>query len=158
MSFEKVHQYLLPFGYGDKILVFPESTGTVAQAAATLHTAPERIAKTLAFFVEETPVVVVVAGDRKIDNAKYRHTFGKKAKMISPEELMQSVGHEMGGVCPFAVNNGVQVYLDESLKEYSTVFPACGSTNSAIELSIPELERLCPGCKWVDVVKEKAAS
>ena len=84
MSFEKVHQYLLPFGYGDKILVFPESTGTVAQAAATLHTAPERIAKTLAFFVEETPVVVVVAGDRKIDNAKYRHTFGKKAKMISP--------------------------------------------------------------------------
>lgn len=153
MSLENVKKYLAPFGYDKKILELPESSATVALAAQALHTQAERIAKTLAFYIEEGPIVVVVAGNCKIDNAKYRHRFGVKAKMIPPAELVQTVGHEMGGVCPFAVNEGVKVFLDDSLKAFQTVFPACGSGNSAIELSIEELEKLSAPCEWVSVSK-----
>ncbi|HBB43439.1 MAG TPA: EBSC protein [Treponema sp.] len=154
MSIETVRAYLAGYGYEEKIIELPESSATVALAAEALHTDPDQIAKTLAFEVGEHPIVVVVAGNRKIDNAKYRHRFSAKAKMISPDALVEKVGHAMGGVCPFAVRDGVEIYLDESLRDWNTVFPACGSGNSAIELSIPELEKLCPSAEWVDVSKK----
>ncbi len=153
MSIENVRGYLKKSGYDTKIIELPQSSATVALAAEALHTDPDRIAKTLAFLVDEKPIVIVVAGMRKIDNAKYRHRFGTKAKMISPDQLPELVGHEMGGVCPFAVKPDVRIYLDESLKDYETVFPACGSSNSAIELKIPELETLAAPCEWVQVSK-----
>ena len=124
-----------------------------AGMGAGLGTEPCRIAKTLSFQVGGSPILIVTAGDARIDNAKYKAFFGAKAKMLSPEEAVELVGHAVGGVCPFAVNDGVTVYLDESLRRFSTVFPACGSGNSAIELTIPELEQYS-GCKeWVDVCK-----
>ena len=151
MSFEQVKAYLA--GLGLNALEFDVSSATVELAAQALQCEPCRIAKTLSFLVGETPVLIVAAGDAKIDNPKYKAQFGTKAKMLTPEQAQTLVGHAVGGVCPFAVNPGVAVYLDVSLRRFETVFPACGSANSAIELTIPELEQYS-GCKqWVDVCK-----
>lgn len=153
MSIEKVKAYFSQYGMQDRILEFPVSSATVELAAEALHCAPCRIAKTLSFLVGETPVLVVAAGDARIDNHKYKAQFAAKAKMLTPDQAAEYVGHAVGGVCPFAVQPGVEVYLDVSLKRFETVFPACGSSNSAIELTIPELERYSGYKTWVDVCK-----
>lgn len=153
MSIEKVKNYFARYGMQDRILEFPVSSATVELAAEALHCEPCRIAKTLSFLVGETPVLIVAAGDTKIDNPKYKAQFGTKAKMLTPEQVETLIGHGVGGVCPFAVQPGVTVYLDVSLKRFATVFPACGSSNSAIELTIPELERYSGYKAWVDVCK-----
>ncbi|MBR1671298.1 MAG: YbaK/EbsC family protein [Fretibacterium sp.] len=153
MSIEKVKDYFAGFGIADRIREFDVSSATVELAAQALHCEPCRIAKTLSFKVDEKPVLVVMAGDARIDNPKYKAQFGTKAKMLTPEEAETLVGHAVGGVCPFAVGEGVAVYLDESLKRFDTVFPACGSGNSAIELTITELEKYSAFTAWVDVGK-----
>lgn len=136
-----------------RILEFTVSSATVELAAQALNCAPERIAKTLSFNVTESPVLIVTAGDAKIDNSKFKAQFHTKAKMLSPDEVVTLIGHAVGGVCPFAVKDNVTVYLDESLKRFHTVFPACGSANSAIELTIPELEQFSRYTQWIDVCK-----
>lgn len=155
MSVDKVRQYFGKYGMESRILEFDVSSATVELAAAALNCEPGRIAKTLSFLVGEQPILIVSAGDVKIDNAKYKATFGKKAKMLTKEQVTDLIGHAVGGVCPFAVKDGVTVYLDESLKKYETVFPACGSSNSAIELTIPEMEQYSGYKEWVDVCKEQ---
>lgn len=154
MSIEKVKAYFAQFGMEDRVLEFPVSSATVELAAQALHCEPCRIAKTLSFAVGDTPVLIVAAGDARIDNHKYKARFGTKAKMLTPEQAAQRIGHAVGGVCPFAVQPGVEVYLDASLKRFDTVFPACGSSNSAIELTIPELEQYSGYKDWVDVCKD----
>ena len=155
MSIEKVKEYLREYGVEDKVIELDESSATVELAAKALGTEGCRIAKTLSFMVNEAPILIVTAGDVKIDNKKYREEYGAKAKMLSPDTVTELIGHAVGGVCPFAVNDGVTVYLDESLKRFETVFPACGSGNSAIELTIPELEKYSSYSKWVDVCKSR---
>ncbi len=155
MSIERVKEYFGQFGVADKILELDESSATVELAAQALGTEGCRIAKTLSFMVNDKPVLIVTAGDVKIDNKKYRDYYGVKAKMLSPDTVTELIGHAVGGVCPFAVNDGVTVYLDESLKRFETVFPACGSGNSAIELTIDELEKYSNYCSWVDVCKPR---
>lgn len=138
----------------DRVQEFDVSSATVELAAQALHVEGQRIAKTLSFHVDDHVVLIVAAGDAKIANPKYKAQFHTKAKMLSHEEAETLIGHAVGGVCPFAVNEGVDVYLDESLKRFETVFPACGSSNSAIELTIPELEANCDHFQgWVDVCK-----
>ena len=154
MSIEKVKAYFAQFGMEDRVLEFPVSSATVELAAQALHCEPCRIAKTLSFAVGDTPVLIVAAGDARIDNHKYKARFATKAKMLTPEQAAQRIGHAVGGVCPFAVQPGVEVYLDASLKRFDTVFPACGSSNSAIELTIPELEQYSGYKDWVDVCKD----
>ena len=132
---------------------FDVSSATVELAAQALNCEPQRIAKTLSFLVDGHAVLIVAAGDARIDNHKYKEQFGKKAKMLSTDEVVELVGHAVGGVCPFAVKEGAEVYLDASLKRFETVFPACGSSNSAIELTIPELEKYSGFLEWVDVCK-----
>lgn len=153
MSIEKVKQYFESYNLVDKILEFEVSSATVALAAIALNTEPGRIAKTLSFMIKEGPILIVVAGDEKIDNSKYKAYFHTKAKMLTYDEVEELIGHSVGGVCPFAVNDGVKVYLDESLKRFTTVFPACGSSNSAIELTPLELEKYSGFVSWVDVCK-----
>ena len=153
MSIEKVRSFLAQYGGADRILEFPVSSATVELAAQALQIEPCRIAKTLAFGVHDTPILIVTAGDAKVDNAKYKARFGVKAKMLSHEDAPARIGHAVGGVCPFAVNEGVEVYLDVSLKRFPTVFPAAGSSNSAIELTIPELEQFSRYRCWADVCK-----
>ena len=153
MSIERVRACLEPLGMADRILEFPVSSATVELAAQALGVAGARIAKTLSFLVEDKAVLIVAAGDAKVDNPKFKAFFHTKAKMLTPEQAAELVGHAVGGVCPFGVNEGVKVYLDESLKRFETVFPACGSSNSAIELTIPELERLSGAEAWVDLCK-----
>ena len=153
MSIERVREFFRKKGMEHRILTFDVSSATVALAAAALGCEEARIAKTLSFAVGERVILVVAAGDVKIDNSKYKAFFGTKAKMLSHEEAPLRVGHAVGGVCPFAVNEGVEVYLDESLKRFETVFPACGSSNSAIELTLGELEDLTKPSVWVDVCK-----
>ena len=153
MSIVKVREYLKDFGADGRILEFPVSSATVELAAKALGTAPARIAKTLSFRLKEGVILVVLAGDAKTDNRKYRETFGEKARMLDREEAETLVGHAVGGVCPFAVNEGVKVYLDASLKRFATVFPAAGSANSAIELTPAELEKFSRASGWVDVGK-----
>lgn len=154
MSIEKVKAYFKKLEMEDRVQEFDVSSATVELAAAALHCEPQRIAKTLSFMVNGHAVLIVAAGDARIDNHKYKGQFGTKAKMLSPEEVDTLVGHAVGGVCPFAVNEGVEVYLDVSLKRFETVFPACGSSSSAIELTIPELEKYSGYMNWVDVCKE----
>ena len=154
MSLEKVKLYFKQFGLENKIMEFSESSATVELAAHALGCEPGRIAKSLSFMVIEKPILVIVAGDIKISNSKYKQTFGVKAKMLTYDEVESLIGHKVGGVCPFAINEGVDVYLDISLKKYQTVFPACGSGNSAIELTITELEKYSNFIKWVDVGKD----
>ena len=157
MSIEKVRDYFTPFGMADKIMEFDASSATVELAAKALHCEPARIAKTLSFKVNGQCILVVLAGDAKIDNAKYKARFGAKATMLSPEEALETTGHAVGGVCPFGIPADVSVYLDVSLKRFATVFPACGSGHSAIELTIPELEQYATAQDWVDVGKGWAA-
>lgn len=153
MAIERVREYLKQFNIEEKIQEFEVSSATVQLAAAALGCEPERIAKTLSFMVDEKPILIVAAGDAKIDNPKYKAMFHTKAKMIHAEEVEGLIGHAVGGVCPFGINEGVTVYLDESLKRFTTVFPACGSSNSAIELTIPELEKYSGYDSWIDVCK-----
>ncbi len=158
MSIEKVREYFRGYDMEDKVLEFEVSSATVRLAAIALGTEEARIAKTMSFKKDEGCILVITAGDVKIDNAKYRHTFGLKAKMLTPDEVMEFVGHAIGGVCPFAVNEGViGIYIDESVKRFDTVFPACGSSNSAIELTPEELFKYANADAWVDVCKLKEA-
>lgn len=154
MSIEKVKAYFARYGMEARVREFPVSSATVELAAQALHCKPCRIAKTLSFLVGATPVLIVAAGDARIDNHKYKVGFGTKAKMLTPQQAETLVGHAVGGVCPFAVQPGVEVYLDASLRRFDTVFPACGSSNSAIELTIPELEQYSGYKAWVDVCKD----
>ena len=153
MSIERVKEYFGKFNMADRIQEFDVSSATVELAAQALNCEGCRIAKSLSFKVSDKPIVIVAAGDAKVDNAKYKHQFGAKAKMLTVEEAVELIGHAVGGVCPFAVNDGVTVYLDESLKRFETVFPACGSSNSAIELTIEELEAYSGYTEWVNVCK-----
>ena len=153
MAIDRVKTYFRQYGMEEKVKEFDVSSATVELAAQALSCEPARIAKTLSFMVEGHAILIVAAGDVKIDNHKYKEQFHTKAKMLSPEEAETLVGHAIGGVCPFAVNEGVTVYLDESLKRFETVFPACGSSNSAIELTISELEKYALPVQWVDVCK-----
>lgn len=155
MAIEKVREYFRRFGMEERVLEFEVSSATVELAAQALHCEPCRIAKTLSFLVERKGILIVAAGDAKIDNPKYKAYFGAKAKMLSPEEVETLVGHAVGGVCPFGIADGVAVYLDESLKRFETVFPAAGSSNSAIEVTMEELEQFSGSDKWVDVCKMK---
>lgn len=153
MAIQRVKTFFKQYGLEEKIQEFEVSSATVELAAAALNCEPQRIAKTLSFMADGHAVLVVAAGDAKIDNPKYKAQFGTKAKMLTFEEAETLVGHAVGGVCPFAVNEGVEVYLDVSLQRFETVFPACGSSNSAIELTIPELEKYSGYVEWVDVCK-----
>lgn len=153
MAIEKVKEYFKKYGMEDRVQEFEVSSATVELAAQALHCEPCRIAKSLSFMVDGHPILVVTAGDAKIDNHSYKAQFGTKAKMLSPQEVETLIGHGVGGVCPFAVNEDVTIYLDESLKRFQSVFPACGSSNSAIELTIEELEECSSFTSWVDVCK-----
>lgn len=154
MSVKDVKEYLAEWGLQDRVLEFDTSSATVELAAQTVGVIPARIAKTLSFMLQEGPLLVVCAGDARIDNHKYKDTFGCKAKMLSPEEAIELVGYAVGGVCPFAIKPGVRVCLDESLKRFDTVFPACGSSNSAIELTCEQLYATSRAVAWVDVCKD----
>ena len=154
MSIDKVRSYFRQWpGMEERILEFPVSSATVAEAAKAVGTEERRIAKTLTFMLDEGPILVVAAGDAKIDNKKFKGPFHKKASMLKVDELPELVGHPVGGVCPFGIREGVKVYLDQSLRRFPTVFPACGSANSAIELTIPELETYSRFAEWVDVCR-----
>ena len=153
MSIERVRAYFAQVGMEDRVQEFEVSSATVELAAAALGCDGCRIAKSLSFLVDDKAVLIVAAGDAKVDNGRYKAQFGTKAKMLTPEQAVEMLGHAVGGVCPFALNAGVTVYLDESLKRFPTVFPACGSSNSAIELTIPELEQHSGFVAWVDVCK-----
>lgn len=153
MAIDKVKEYFKPYHMDQQILEFNVSSATVELAAEALHCEGKRIAKTMSFLVGDQPILIVTAGDTKIDNAKYRHFFEVKAKMIPGDEVENIIGHAIGGVCPFAVNKNVKIYLDISLKRFETVYPAAGSSNSAIALTIPELEKYSNFLQWVDVCK-----
>lgn len=154
MAIERVREYFKQWDMEDKILEFEVSSATVELAAAAVGVEGKRIAKTLSFKIEDKAILIVAAGDAKVDNKKYKATFHTKAKMLSPEEVEAMIGHGIGGVCPFGINEGVDVYLDESLKRFETVFPACGSSNSAIEMTIPDMEKYAQNfIGWVDVCK-----
>ncbi len=153
MSIEKVREYFKQYNIEDRILEFNVSSATVELAAQAVGTEPKRIAKTMSFTVGEQPILILLAGDVKIDNPKYKAQFCTKAKMLSFDEVEAIIGHGVGGVCPFGINKGVEVYLDISLKRFETVFPAAGSANSAIELTIEELEQYSNFKMWIDVSK-----
>ena len=154
MAIERVKEYFRQYGMEERIIELEESSATVELAAQALGCEPARIAKSLSFMVDEKPILIISAGDVKVDNAKYKARFGVKAKMLTPEQAETLVGHAVGGVCPFGINEGVTVYLDESLKRFITIYPACGSGNSAIELTIPEMEQYSGYKEWVDVCKQ----
>lgn len=153
MSIENVREYFDSLGMKDRVLEFSVSSATVQLAAEALGCAPERIAKSMAFITAEGPILVIAAGDAKVDNQKFKAMFHTKAKMIAPDMLPELIGHPMGGVCPFAIKENVKVWLDASLKRFDIVYPACGSANSAIALSLPELERYSSSEGWCDVCK-----
>ncbi|WP_077615233.1 YbaK/EbsC family protein [Caenibacillus caldisaponilyticus] len=154
MSLESVKAYFKQWNRDADIMEFDTPSATVEQAAETIGVIPARIAKTLAFRGnEDKALLVVTSGDAKIDNKKFRHTFGFKARMLTPDEVLEQTGHVIGGVCPFGLKNECDVYLDTSLKRFDTVFPACGNTNSAIELTIDELYQYSLAKEWVDVCK-----
>lgn len=154
MSIEVVKKYLEQFGLADRVREFEDSSATVAQAAADLGCEEARIGKTMAFDVGGQPALVVIAGDGKVDNPRYKAQFHTKAVMVKPDELVARVGHPMGGVCPFAIRPDVPVYLDESLRRFDIVYPAAGTAASAVRLSVPELEQACQNfAGWVDIAK-----
>lgn len=153
MSIERAREHFRKYGMEDKILEFDTSSATVELAAQALHCEPARIAKTLSFRVNEQTILIVAAGDTKIDNHKYKEKFGTKAKMLAFEEVEPVIGHAVGGVCPFGINEEIMVYLDVSMKRFETVFPACGSSNSAIELTMEGLEEYSGYMEWIDVCK-----
>lgn len=151
MALNEVKEYLKKYNAADRVIVLNESSATVSMAAHALHTTEERIAKTLSFKIDDKVILVVLAGDAKINNSKFKHFFHEKAHMLPFDEVESLTGHPVGGVCPFAVKPGVEVYLDESLKRFETVFPACGSPASAIEVTIKELEEFSNPVGWTDV-------
>ncbi|MDT9717929.1 YbaK/EbsC family protein [Paenibacillus sp. ClWae2A] len=153
MAIEKVKEFFKQYGMDSEIIEFEVSSATVDLAASALGCEPGRIAKTLSFMVNGQAFLVVAAGDAKVDNKKFKEYFKTKAKMLSPEEAIDMVGHAIGGVCPFAIKNDVSVYLDISLKRFETIYPACGSSNSAIELTIKQLEKYSSYSEWIDVCK-----
>lgn len=153
MAIDKVKEYLKKYNMDDKVMEFDVSSATVSLAAEALHCEPGRIAKTMSFILKDGCIVVVTAGDAKIDNKKFKTVFSQKAKMVPTEDVEALTGHPVGGVCPFALKEGVKVYLDESLKRFETVYPACGSPNSAIELTIDELTEISGAENFVDVCK-----
>ncbi|MDP4133232.1 MAG: YbaK/EbsC family protein [Bacillota bacterium] len=153
MAIERVREYFKKWNMEDRILEFDTSSATVELASEAVGCEAARIAKSLSFKIGDEPILVITAGDAKIDNSKYKGEFKTKAKMLSYDEVETLIGHGVGGVCPFGINEGVRVYLDESLKRFKSVYPACGSSNSAIELSIPELEKYSGFVKWISVTK-----
>ncbi len=153
MSIEKGRAYFRQFGMEDRVLEFAESSATVELAAHAVGVEPARIAKTLSFKKDDSCILILAAGDARIDNRKFKDQFHMKAKMPTAEEVLELVGHPVGGVCPFGVNDGIDVYLDDSLKRFVTVFPAVGSGNSAIELDLEELYRYSNAIAWIDVCK-----
>lgn len=153
MSFIRAKEYLEKYGLKNNIMEFDVSSATVKEAAEALNCTQGEIAKTLSFIVNAKPILIVVAGDSKIDNSKYKTEFKTKAKMIPFDDVENLVGHSVGGVCPFGINDDVDIYLDESLKQYKIVYPACGSSNSAVKLTIEELEKASCNKKWIDVCK-----
>ena len=157
MAFEKAKAYLDSFGLADRIIVTERSSATVAEAAEAIGCEEAMICKTLSFLQDEKPVLILADGTARIDNRKYKDRFGCKAKMIPAELVGPLVGHEIGGVCPFGVNEGVAVYLDESLRKHATVYPAVGTDHSGVRLSVPELEKCCGFPEWVDVCKQPEA-
>ena len=154
MSLVKAKEYLKKFGLDKNVIEFSESTATVREAAEAFQCEDAQIAKTMAFLVNDEPILIVASGDKKIDNQKFKQTFHTKAKMIPFDELDSLVGHAAGGVCPFGIHDGVKVYLDVSLKEFDTVYPACGTSNSAVKLTMPELEEASNYVEYVDVCKK----
>lgn len=154
MSIQAGKAYLRQFGLEDKVLEFDVSSATVELAAQAVGVEGKRIAKTLSFKIGEEPILILAAGDAKVDNKKYKTTFSAKAKMLTPDEVVELIGHAIGGVCPFGINDGVKTYLDESLRRFDTVFPAVGSSNSAIEMTPADLEKYAQNYTgWVDVCK-----
>lgn len=153
MAIEVVREYLKKWDADKRIIEFDTSSATVELAALAVGCEPARIAKTLSFLVEDHAILIVAAGDAKVDNPKYKAQFHTKAKMLSPDQVTEMIGHAVGGVCPFGVKPGVEIYLDESLRRFDTVFPAAGSSDSAIELSMEELERFSGSTNWIDVCK-----
>ena len=151
MAVDKVKQYFKKYKKDNKVIEFEVSSATVELAAKALNTEGKRIAKTMSFRLKDRFILIVLAGDAKISNSKYKAFFHEKAHMLKFDEVEEIIGHPPGGVCPFAINDGIDVYLDESLKRFETVFPACGSTNSAIELTIAELEKYSNYKEWIDV-------
>lgn len=155
MSFETAKAYIESQGLGENILVFDVSSATVQLAAVAVGCAENQIVKSLTFKVEDKPVMILCAGDTKISNSKYKQFFHVKANMLSFEEVHNLIGHDVGGVCPFGINEGVKVYLDESIKRFETVYPACGSSNSAVRMTIPQLEATSGFAEWIDVTQIK---
>lgn len=153
MAFEIAKAYLEKKGFADRILILDTSIATVELAAAAIGTEPKRIAKSLTFLVNDEAVMIICAGDAKISNPKFKEFFKTKAKMLSYDQVHEMIGHDVGGVCPFGIKDNVKVYLDESMKRFETVFPACGDDVSAIELTLPELEELSGFIAWVDVTQ-----
>lgn len=153
MSLERAANDLRQKGLADHIIIPEHSSATVAEAAEALGCEPGMIAKTLSFLQGDRPVLILIEGTARIDNVKYKARFQKKAKMIPPDQVERLIGHAVGGVCPFGVNESVTVYLDESLKLHATVYPAAGTDHSAVRLTIAELERACPGAEWIDVCR-----
>ena len=160
MALEEAKTYLEKKGYGDRIKIFSVSSATVELAALAVGTEPARIAKSLTFMVDDQPVMIICAGDAKISNSKYKGFFHKKAKMLTRDQVNELIGHDVGGVCPFGIKAGVEVYLDTSLQRFENVYPACGSANSAVELTPEELETLSGSIAWIDVctIPDKAAA
>lgn len=154
MSFIKAKEHLKKYGLDDRVMEFDVSSATVKEAAEALGCEEKDIAKTLSFIVDDKPILIVVSGDSKIDNSKYKAEFHTKAKMIHFDDVENLIGHAVGGVCPFGINDGVVVYLDESLKKLQTIYPACGSSNSAVRLNLTELEKASSYQKWIDVCKD----
>lgn len=155
MAIEKVREYFKQFGMEDRILEFDVSSATVELAALAVGCEPEKIAKSMTFNINGECIMIIAAGDVKIDNAKYKAEFHTKAKMLTADEALEKTGHAVGGICPFALKEGCTVYLDESLKRFEYVYPACGSSNSAIKLTPTELEKYSNYVKWIDVCKPK---
>ncbi len=153
MSYEKVKEFFDQEGLGERVLLLEHSSATVELAAEAVGCEPAHIAKTLSFLVDEQPILILTAGDVKVDHKKYKQRFRKKMKMIPGDQVEEIIGHAPGGVCPFVIRDNVLVYLDESLKRFDVVYPAAGSGNSAVRLSIPELERMSGYAEWVDVSK-----
>ncbi len=153
MSLVKAREYLQKFGLENKIMEFDVSSATVEEAAKAINCKEEEIVKTLSFIVDDKPILVAVAGDSKIDNSKFKAEFDTKAKMIPFDSVEELIGHAVGGVCPFGINENVDVYLDNSLKRFEIIYPACGSSNSAVKLTLEELEKTSNYKKWIDVCK-----
>ena len=153
MSFEKAKQHLKKHGLENRIMEFDISSATVVEASKAINCKEEEIAKSLSFIVDDKPILIIISGNSKIDNSKFKKEFKTKAKMIPFDNVEKLIGHAVGGVCPFGINKDVEVYLDKSLKKYETVYPACGSSNSAVKLTLEELEKTSNYKKWVDVCK-----